>query len=545
MKSPMTPDRSSGWIRAGLTAAVLLTTPGLSRAQTLLWDRSSPPFAYNVAQTLFGGNIWVVSDFDGDGVRDLLAGTWFEPYYGILSGATGNAIAEVFGAPGDGLAPTGSVGDVNGDGFIDFLIVHMIPPGSGYWYTELVSGATLLPMSTVSNYSINYGTPLGDVNGDGFGDFVVRVQTGLYAQFYVAYGPTGQFGHGLAIPPAWSCYSNRATVAACGDIDQDGVAEILIGYPCYPPSQYPQGLGYAGVFSGATGTAIWSATGPSLGSHFGEGIASPGDVNGDGVPDVVVSTPWAALTAWSGGNGLQVTMPTTAGPPFEAAGDVDGDGVGDFAARGNQVEIFSGVTMTPIHQIVTNLPTTPWQTGYLVGSALAVLDDFSGDGYPEIVIGAPSVTTAQPGRIQCYTLRPSGLSVFGNGCPQSNGTVARIATTGSAFPNAAFNVNLSKVPPAATAALVVGLSNTQFGSIPLPWQVDPVLAPGCFLHCSIDWCLPTVTTSATLGVGGAVIVLPVPQGTSGLTFYAQWGIVNPPGAPTLASVTRALAVTIQ
>jgi hypothetical protein len=123
--------------------------------------------------------------------------------------------------------------------------------------------------------------------------------------------------------------------------------------------------------------------------------------------------------------------------------------------------------------------------------------------------------------------------------------VPRIGATGVPRAGSTFKVNLSKVPPGATAALVLGLSNTQFGAIPLPWQISQPLMPGCYLLTSIDVLVPVITTAASPGVGRAIQPLALPVGSEGFTFHAQWGVVHPPGSPALASMTRALTVTVQ
>jgi hypothetical protein len=271
---------------------------------------------------------------------------------------------------------------------------------------------------------------------------------------------------------------------------------------------------------------------------------------------VIVSAPGAgavSLYAYSGATGAQIGYYADPlgwydwfGMLLIAAADVDGDGVGDFVAKGHYVDVFSGATMTPIYKIAMNLPTT-YPNGYNVASALAALPDSNGDTFPEIVIGAPAISSQPGGHIQCYTLLPNGVTVAGSGCPQSSGVVARIGATGVPTPNATFNVNLSQVPPGTNAGLIVGLSNTQFGPVSLPWQVDPVLAPGCFLYESIDWFLMATTTALGPGSasGRAIMPLAIPPGSTGLTFYTQWGIVNPPGSAAAGSLTRSLTVMVQ
>jgi hypothetical protein len=514
--------------------------------QSLLWDRISPP----ALQAGFGGTMWPISDVNGDQVRDLLIGApLLASYFGILSGDTGNTIAEFFTPLNEGLRPVGTVGDVNGDGKIDFMIMYW--PGGGCCpITDILSGLDGTLVDTL-NGGVDFPLGIGDVNGDGFGDFAIG--TPLFSGSVAVYhGPGFNFAYG--IPAQWNFSTFGRALARCGDIDGDGKPEFIVGAPgILPGSPTPPVVpGYAYVFSGANGAMLHNWAGPFVTSKFGEAVVSPGDVNGDGVPDIVVSAPSAlTLSCFSGANGAQIGSYTDVtgvvgwfGNKLEALGDVDGDGVGDFAATGTWVEVFSGASMTPIYRMTTTLPMGFLQFGMLPRT-FTPLDDFDGDDFPEVVIGATAAAGNQPGHVQCYTLRPPGVTVVGAACPQSNGTVARIGATGVAKPNSTYNLNLSRVPSGLGSALIIGLSNTHAGNIPLPLVIDPVLAPGCVLYESIDWFLPTPTVSASPGTGRAIVPLSIPPGVTGLTFYTQWAIENPAGSPTLGSVTRSLAITIQ
>lgn len=524
----------------GFALVVALGLAGACTGQNPLWDHVSAPPLSNQ----FGIKVWTLSDVDGDQVADLLVGgAQVAQYVGILSGATGNTIAEYFSQAA--LRPLGTVGDVTGDGMIDFLIVQF-PPGGCCGVLSLVSGATGAILGTNVWGAADLCAPIGDINGDGLGDFA----TATFGQgVFVYHGPGFNFAYGIGV--------TAQSIAPCGDVNQDGLDDFIVGAPGASLYGFPITVpGSAYVMSGLDGSVIYSWTGPFVGSKFGAAVVSPGDMDMDGIPDIVVSAPGAGaagLYGYPGATGAQIGYYVDPlgwsdwfGVLLVAAGDVDGDGVGDFVAKGHYVDVFSGATLTPISMIQTNLQTT-YPNGYNVASALAVLPDMNGDTFPEVVIGAPAISSQPSGHIQCYTLRPIGVGVAGSGCPQSSGVVARIGATGVPTSNTSFNLNLSKVPPGMSAGLIVGLSNTQFGSVSLPWQVDPVLAPGCFLYEAIDL-FPTTTTtplSPGSGSGRAIMPLGIPPGVAGLTFYAQWGVSNPPGSMALGSLTRSLTVTVQ
>jgi FG-GAP-like repeat/FG-GAP repeat len=527
--------------RYALAAVIGVSLISPSRAQSLVWDRVStlPWVQYD-----FGNLMWTFSDVDGDQVKDVLVGA--VGYVGVLSGATGATIFELRGVPG--LLPIGTVGDTTGDGMVDFIVLHPTQ-GSTSPVISVVSGATGAIVDTRS-WSSTLAVGLGDTNGDGLGDFAVA-GAGWNGWVDVYHGPG--FNYAYTVGAQWAYSTFGYSIASCGDVNGDGSPDFIVGAPGKVAQfQLPEVVpGFAHVFSGANGATLHNWTGPFVPSHFGEAVMSPGDINGDGIPDIVVAAPGAAaLYVFSGATGVQIASFTDPqgyigwfGSRLVALGDVDGDGIGDYAARGSpQIDVFSGATTARILHF-SNLPTSPWT--YNIAATFGALSDFNGDDVPEILIGSSPIVANQSGHIQCFSLLPSGITMNGAACPQSTALFPRIGASGVPHANSTLPVTLSRVPVGMGAGLIVGLSNTTFGSIPLPWQVNPLLAPGCFLFTSIDWFLPTVTTSASPGIGSAIMPLAIPPGTTGLTFYAQWGIENPPGSPTVGSVTRSLEVTIQ
>lgn len=77
------------------------------------------------------------------------------------------------------------------------------------------------------------------------------------------------------------------TVRFAGDVDLDGVVDVLAGYP-ETNSGAGAGSGRAVLLSGATHEALWEKRGGHDHSYMGEGLAAMGDVNGDGFPDFAV-----------------------------------------------------------------------------------------------------------------------------------------------------------------------------------------------------------------------------------------------------------------
>lgn len=136
------------------------------------------------------------------------------------------------------------------------------------------------------------------------------------------------------------------TVADAGDIDGDGVPDLLVGAPF--DNQGGVNSGAVWVHSGRTGSVLWARNGDFSGDNFGWALDGLGDINGDGRGDYIVGAPgWDNAGTWqsnsgavyviSGATGGTIAfLPTNqlnanAGYAVCGLGDVTGDGVGDFA----------------------------------------------------------------------------------------------------------------------------------------------------------------------------------------------------------------------
>ena len=121
-----------------------------------------------------------------------------------------------------------------------------------------------------------------------------------------------------------------------GDVDGDRVNDIVTSAPTYGAGTQPTGRGRVYLYSGRSGKLVWQFTGDS-GESVGVGLESAGDVNRDGVADVVAGAPGSGRAYLLNGKDGNV-LHRLNGPPNEAfgtsaggAGDVDGDEHGDVA----------------------------------------------------------------------------------------------------------------------------------------------------------------------------------------------------------------------
>ncbi|MEC9372654.1 MAG: integrin alpha, partial [Planctomycetota bacterium] len=231
-------------------------------------------------------------------------------------------------------------------------------------HARLISGIALLAGSAASaqfvecnasslytlafgNAGDNFGwavADLADIDGDGFTDIITGAPfndaVGINAGVTFVYsGATGALIH--QIDGAAGGELMGYAISDAGDIDGDGVNDIVSGGPF--------GNGRVRVYSGDDASVLREWLGPADARSFGAAVAGIGDVNGDTVPDILIG----------------------ASNPFSVAGAV------------NQAYVYSGADGSLIRNIAANGPLTRF------GAGTAALGDISGDGVPDYVIGAP------------------------------------------------------------------------------------------------------------------------------------------------------------
>ena len=260
---------------------------------------------------------------------------------------------------------------------------------------------------------------VGDVNGDGIDDLVVG-QPGydfktanMSGRVHVVNGRTGTRIRIDDPLPATSEYFGRA-VAAVGDVDGDQVPDYVVGAP-YSDA----GRGSVSVLSGASGALIWSVTGSAADEGFGWIVGGAGDLDGDGLAEVLVSrTAVNQVDVYTSSgvllDNLSGQSDSAFGQSLTGLGDLDGDGSAEFAvgepwyrdASGDtpgRVRIYSGATRTVLSASLGD------RDGDRYGSSLARGDDYDGDGHDDLIVGAPEArvpgVAEEAGRVHVYSAK--------------------------------------------------------------------------------------------------------------------------------------------
>ena len=222
----------------------------------------------------------------------------------------------------------------------------------------------------------------GDVNGDGEPDYVAAPGPGAPPEIHVYDGATGTL---LRSVLAFETGFRGGVFVAAGDVNGDGYADVIAG----------SGEGRRGqvrVFSGTDGSVLRDAF--VFDPSFTDGVrVAAGDVNGDGLADLIAgSGPGAAasVTILSGSDlaVLRTFAPygAFAGGVFVAAGDVDGDGFADVitgagAGGGPHVQVFNGVTGAVVQSFFAFATT-------FTGGVRVAAGDVNGDGKADVIAGA-------------------------------------------------------------------------------------------------------------------------------------------------------------
>lgn len=329
-----------------------------------------------------------------------------------------------------------SAGDVNGDGYDDVIVGAPRPNGGGVEYVYIHfggPGAHASPDLTLTGsgrFGWSVGTA-GDMNGDGFDDVIVGApRDGQYSKgrAYVYYGGSNMDASAdVTLDSRESSYYAEEfgySVGPAGDVNGDGYADVIVGAPFYSSNDYYSHEGAAYVFYGGPNPSAsqrrdLSGAGEAD-QHFGLSVGTAGDVNGDGFADVIVGSPtgsgsrgrahvflgpylWEEVLL----NGSQVE--DGFGSSVGTAGDLDGDGYADVivgAPLGDAVQVDVGRAFVfrggPQMDADPDIVITGVSYGDQFGSAVGTAGDVNGDGHADFVVGAVGVDAGETDAGRAY-----------------------------------------------------------------------------------------------------------------------------------------------
>lgn len=385
-------------------------------------------------------------DFNGDGYTDLIAGT---PdftgsltnqgralvYFGGTVIDSGIADARMGSGQGSGqLGHSVATGDVNGDGYADLVTGAFGYDGAG----GQNSGRVLLYFGGAAGFNTSVDAVLdgsltdmraggavavGDVNGDGYGDIIVGAPDysngqNLEGAALIYFGGAGAFNTQVDV----TLEANQIgasfgfSVAYAGDVNADGFGDVLVGAPNYDSLGIDDGgmfLYLGGANFNTTIDAIMS--GGQASAYFGWRVAGAGDLNGDGFADIAAggigfdgsgATNAGVARVFYGGASFD-TAPDAEieggqsdarlGSALAGAGDVNGDGYSDLIIGANEYDngqvdegrayIYKGGAGAFSTVVYATLEINQANSGF--GSAVAGAGDVNGDGYADVLVGAP------------------------------------------------------------------------------------------------------------------------------------------------------------
>ena len=302
-------------------------------------------------------------------------------------------------------------GDINGDGFDDFIISF---PEANYCNIylgsnnfDLVPDIVLNNPNNIHDFGFSLGDA-GDVNNDGYDDFIVQ---GKYnPQFYVGKVFLYLGGENFNNEPFNSFNDHFIQDAlgasiSSGDINGDGYSDYIIGNPY----NWTNGRGRAYLFLGKEtliDTPFVTFISDSLEDLYGSSVSMNGDINGDGFNDLLICVPY-----WDGGgndtakcfiyfggdsiaNNYNYQFDIGFSERIKIIGDVNNDGYDDFLISEGSINprLYFGSSNFTADSL---LEFSAYKKNDNFGFGFGGIGDINNDGYSDFAINIKNFINSQ------------------------------------------------------------------------------------------------------------------------------------------------------
>ncbi len=374
---------------------------------------------------------------DGNGYRDVVVsnsiadtnGLFHNGYVMVLSGNDGSQMWRVDGANNNRQLGQGlhGINDLDGDGFKDLVVTDPIGSTGVFFENGAVSAfggasGTSLWENSGANFLQRYGAAVEfshDISGDGIDDLLLGSPddsiNGLTNNGSVQ-AVDGETGAVLWTRSGTVTGDRFGTsLKIVGDVNNDGYADVLTSTPKASVGGKNEN-GSVAMISSASGTIIWRREGASSGHQLGFNVALPDDeirrdMNGDGVADVILGTPFADVGGLTNNGELEVMLGQSGTTLWSASGnasdvrlgdildvedDLDGDGVVDLLSASRYSDVGSYTNNGSIFAFGGADGAALWMHaggahdeyfGNARGTIIAF--DVDGDGHNDVLAGTP------------------------------------------------------------------------------------------------------------------------------------------------------------
>ena len=297
-------------------------------------------------------------DVNGDGYSDVIVGgdgynSFMGRAYIYLGGIVMDNSADIIftgQSTGEGFGGSvSSAGDVNGDGYSDVLVGAKsndggaLDAGRVYIYlggsnmNNLVD--VILTGEAEGDWFGGSVSNAGDVNGDGYSDVIVGSELNDGAgnnsgRIYIYFGGFSMDNNSdIVISGATDTDQFGYSVSEAGDVNDDGYSDVIVGTPSNDIAGNNAGRSYI-YFGGADMDIIPDiiSTGFATTENHGFSVSGAGDVNGDGIDDLIVGGPFNS----TGNSYLYLSSPPLIKPSMKSIKDIPLDQGGFVRVKWNR-----------------------------------------------------------------------------------------------------------------------------------------------------------------------------------------------------------------